>query len=68
MRKIALIAAKNQFVIKAKYIAGVDNRLPDWLSRWHSPEARKQFRAYARDKSLKHRKISNQYLEHQHKW
>ena len=34
LREIALLAAKHQFVIKAKHIMGISNRVPDWLSRW----------------------------------
>ena len=35
LREILMIAAKNEFMIKTKHImgGGVDNRLPDWLSR-----------------------------------
>ena len=34
LREIALIAAHYQFMIKARFIPGVQNRIPDWLSRW----------------------------------
>ena len=53
LREIALLAAKYQFVIKARHIMGVNNRVPDWLSRWAEPEARKEFRKYATEWSLK---------------
>ena len=68
LQEIALIAATNQFVLKARYIPGVDNRIPDWLSRWHEMPARKQFRQYAHDKSLKHIRISNKLLNYTHEW
>ena len=68
LREIALIAVENQFVLKARHIAGVDNRIPDWLSRWHEPQARKQFRQYERDNSLKHLRISNSLLTYKHQW
>ena len=58
MREIALIAAKNQFVIKARHIPGTTNRIPDWLSRWDNQAARRQFREYTKDKGLKHIRIS----------
>ena len=58
LREILMLAAKNEFMIMAKHIRGVDNRIPDWLSRWHEPEARKKFRQYSREKSMKHIKIS----------
>ena len=53
LREIALIAAKHQFVIKARHISGISNRIPDWLSRWQEPQARKAFRQHVRDSSLR---------------
>ena len=40
LREVALLAAQNQFVIRAKHIAGISNRVPDWLSRRDKPESR----------------------------
>ena len=68
LREIVLIAGTHQFVLKARHIPGVDNRIPDWLSRWDEPLARRQFRQYARDKSLKHLRISNALLNYNHEW
>ena len=68
MREIAFIAAKHQFVIRARHIPGVTNRIPDWLSRWHENTSRKEFRQYARDKGLIHRRVSNTILHYQHNW
>ena len=62
LREIALLAAKFQFVIKAKHILGVENRIPDWLSRWGEPQARKQFHMFARDSSLKQIKVPSTLL------
>ena len=62
LRELALIAAKHQFVTKARHIPGVQNRVPDWLSRWGSMEARKAFRQYSQDKGLVHRRISNKLI------
>ena len=56
LREIAYIAAQNQFMLKAKHIMGVTNRVPDWLSRWRVPSARRNFRQYAREKSLRYKK------------
>ena len=61
LREILMIASNNEFMIKAKHIRGVDNRIPDWLSRWGEPEARKKFRQYAREKSMK-KKITTPHL------
>ena len=68
LREIALIAAKYQFVIKAKHIAGISNRVPDWLSRWHEIGARKQFREFARDSSLKRVRVSHIILKMSNQW
>ena len=48
-----MLAAQHQFVIKAKHISGVSNRVPDWLSRWSQAESKRKFREFARDKSLR---------------
>ena len=66
LREIALIAAQHQFVLRARHISGISNRIPDWLSRWHDPGARTQFRKYAQDKSLKQIKVNNDILQYSH--
>ena len=68
LREIAMIAAHNQFIIKAKHISGESNRIPDWLSRWHEPQAKKHFNAYAKDKSLVRCRIQQDYLDYVNKW
>ena len=68
LREIALVAAKHQFVIKAKHIAGISNRIPNWFSRWHQLEARRQFRKYAQDKGLKKLYNPCSMLSHTHNW
>ena len=68
LREIALIAARAQFILKARHIAGVDNRIPDWLSRWHEPTARAKFREYSKDKGLRQVRVSCDILEYTHKW
>ena len=67
LREIALITAQNQFVLKAKHISGISNRIPDWLSRWHEQESRRQFRQHARDSSLKQVKITSSLLQYNNK-
>ena len=68
LREIALIAAKHQFVIKTRHIAGVDNRVPDQLSRWHQMEARREFRKFAKDRSLKRTRVYSSELKYENKW
>ena len=68
LREIALLAARHQFVIKARHISGVSNRVPDWLSRWHEQPARKAFRNHVRDSGLKQIRISSKLLQLENKW
>ena len=68
LREIALLAARHQFIIKARCIPGIENRIPDWLSRWHEPIARWEFRKFVRDSSIKHIKTSCELLKYTHDW
>ena len=68
LREIAFIAVRNEFLIRAKYIPGISNRVPDWLLRWHQPHAKREFRKYAQDKSLKRVKIKSTILHYDHEW
>ena len=68
LREIAYIAAQHQFVIKTRHIAGITNRIPDWLSRWHEPESKKSFRAFASNKGLKQIKKCTHLLQLTHQW
>ena len=44
LREICFLAAAGEFEIKARHIQGVDNRLPDLLSRWElNSKYRKEF-------------------------
>ena len=68
LREITMLAAKHEFIIKAKHISGVSNRIPDWLSRWSEQEARRRFHKHARDRSLVRCKLIKDYLEFNNKW
>ena len=68
LREITFIAAKHNFVLKARHIPGVTNRIPDWLSRWGEPEAKKKFRKYARDKGLTYRRTTNSLIQYHFNW
>ena len=68
LREITMMAAHHQFIIKAKHISGISNRIPDWLSRWHEVDSRKKFNAYAKNKSLKRCKLPIDYLQLQYNW
>ena len=68
LREIALLAAKFQFMIKAKHISGVSNRILDWLSRWHQPESKRMFNQYIKDKGMKRCTLPKQCLQFTHTW
>ena len=68
LREIALLAARHQFVIKAQHIMGVLNRVPDWLSRWGEPQAKKQFRQHAQDRGLTRVRVQPQLLQLTNEW
>ena len=68
LREIALLAAHHQFILKAKHISGVSNRVPDWLSRWHEQGSRVQFRQYAKDQSLKRVRVRQSALQLDNQW
>ena len=68
LREIALLAARHQFIIKAKHISGISNRIPDWLSRWSEQEAKKKFNKFAQDNSLKRCKLPANHLNFHHNW
>ena len=68
LREVAYLAAQFDFIIKARHIMGILNRVPDWLSRWGSWEARDKFAKYARGKNLQRLDIGKDMLEFQHTW
>ena len=68
LREIAMLAAKHQFIIKAKHISGISNRIPDWLSRWHEQGSRKLFSKFAKEKSLKRCKLPQGSLQFSNEW
>ena len=44
LREIEFVAGQGEYEIRARHIPGVDNRLPDLLSRWHKgPEYQAEF-------------------------
>ena len=68
LREIALITANHQFVIKARHIPRVQNRILDWLFRWSDPKSKQAFCEFAHDSSLKHIRINNSWLQYKHNW
>ena len=68
LREIMMLAAHNNFMIKAKHIRGVDNRIPDWLSRWGEQEARQKFLQYEYKHQLKQIQVENDIILLNNTW
>lgn len=69
MREIVFITALYQFEIRAIHIKGVDNRLPDCLSRWNSGSCyRRQFKRETSKKQLVRRLINTNLFCFSHDW
>ena len=69
MREICFTSALHQFQVKAQHIAGVDNRLPDYLSRWDSDRSvRKLFLNTPGARSLTMITVPEQLFSFDHTW
>ena len=68
LRHLLMTAAMHNFMIKVKHIRGVDNRIPDWLSRWHDPVARQKFHEYKNQHNLTQIETSKTILDLHNKW
>ena len=68
LREVALLAARHQFVVKARHISRVLNRIPDWLSRWGDTQSKREFRKFAQDSSLKQIRVNHKILQYEHEW
>ena len=68
LREIAMVAAQNQFFIKAKHIPGVDNKVPDWLSRWGDPASKRKFHKHIRDKGWTRDRVDSQAIKFNFQW
>ena len=69
LHEVVFLLATYEVEIKAKFLRGVDNHLPDLLSRWAEPGGyRKRFRCKIRDESWKRVKPSVELLQFTHVW
>ena len=68
LREIAMLAAHHQFIIKAKHISGISNRIPDWPSRWEEPASKRLFNEFARDRGLSKCKLPKDCIQFNNKW
>jgi hypothetical protein len=69
LREICFYAANLQFEVKAKYISGENNRLPDYLSRWEIDKTyRILFKNSIRDRIYHEIDITDDHFNFIHKW
>ncbi len=69
LRELSFQAAIGEFEVKAVHIAGVDNRLPDLLSRRHlGPTHVRQFDKVAKGKGWTRRKVPTGLFGKVYKW
>lgn len=69
IREICFICAVNECELKAQFIEGVNNRLPDILSRWNvSPDYPKKFEEETEGKGYKMINVDEQFFRFQHEW
>ena len=69
VREILFLAATFQFEIRASHIAGVENRIPDHLSRWYSSgTSRRAFKRETSNRVLSKRYISDDLLKFCNTW
>lgn len=67
LREVCYLAAVGEFEILAQFIPGVDNRLPDFLSRWSmGNQFRTAFRAAA--PGFTRRPVRGSLLHYSHTW
>ena len=68
MREVAYLLATHECEMKVVYIPTGLNKVADNLSRWVSPAARRAFNEFARDRFLKHVRVSYEDLKFTHNW
>ena len=69
LREVELLAAQHEFEIRAVHIAGVDNRIPDGLSRWDMDEMQKgRFMQLVEGLETKEVFVYDGLFEFMHKW
>lgn len=69
LREILFIAAEHEIQVKAVHLAGVDNRIPDMLSRWEiSSQARDQFLKKNQGLGMKQKFVYAGLFSFSHDW
>ena len=68
LRELCYIAAIYEFEIRAVHLAGTDNRLPDYLSRWHTSDKFAALFYNAVSGSLEEFSAEEHLFKFSHKW
>ena len=69
MRELEFVAAKCEFEIRANHIPGVQNRIPDALSRWHiGPQYREAFWRHVAGLNVREVFVYEGLFEFVHEW
>lgn len=69
LREICFICAVEECELKAVYIEGVNNRLPDLLSRWSfSNQYSDKFYELTRDRNMQEIKVGDEFFRFLHDW
>jgi hypothetical protein len=69
LREICFIAATLEFEIRAKHIAGRENRIADYLSRWNLDKKYRQlFEKFVNLKNFQEIKITDEFFRFFYIW
>ena len=69
VREIMFLCATYEIEIRAIHIPGLENRIPDWLSRWHlDSKFQKKFRQWNLVNRFSQRTVTDTMLQFSHNW
>jgi hypothetical protein len=68
LREVAFLAACGEFVVRAVHLPGVENRLPDLLSRWDSHVHRSQFQVANQKLALSEVSVPDRFFYFINEW
>lgn len=69
LRELCFVSAVHQFKVRCVHVAGVNNRLPDLLSRWMlSDKVRKEFREVTAGKDMHEVSCPESLFQFAHSW
>lgn len=69
LREVEMLAALHEFEIRGNWIPGVENRIPDALSRWDTgPEYKEEFSRLVEGREVSERFVYGGLFEFSHDW